>query len=908
MVAVRRRGGAGPFFPAGLGGQPVFGDGWIRLWTEIRRADRRREVDEEVTLHVDLLAERYESEGASPQAARSKALRRFGDVAAVAREVRKIDAGRHRRRRRKELTGALRLDVRYAWRQLVGNPGLTAAAGLTLALGIGVNVGMFSLLEAVVLRRLPYPEPDRLVAVWPTKNMNMSMVEVFDAEVPSLAGIAGRSYWTLTLLGDAGREPAVVNAAVVRTNFFDVLAVQPVEGRSFSPDEGAPSTSDVVILTHSFWQSRYGGDPSVVGRTLRLEGYDHATRRVIGVLPASFQPLHQEPDVYVPLHLGPGHTVTTDSTWYVNNVVARLAPGATVERASSEVRTVAARIRADHPTAADDEEVARAGVVPYVDVLVGDSRRTLWVLVGAVGLILLIACANVANLFLARGNRRGAEIGLRKALGATRSRIVVQQMVESGMLALAGGAGGVALGAALLAVLEPRVVDQLPRVAGLGLNPGVLVFALAATTLAAIVSGLIPALRSAARDAAGGLRGGSPGVAGRRPGTTLNRSLVAAELALAVVLVTAAALMVRSFRGIVETDPGFDADGVLALRVAPPPARYAARDAQAAYQERLLARIRSVPGVSEAGSIHLLPLSWGNWSFPYLAEDHQPPANAPLPSANFRVVSPGYFETMRIPVLRGRDFTDADDAGAPDVGIINRAFAERLWPGEDAVGKEIRLFGSSPFTVVGVVGDVRQTSLEQASMPEMYTPVGQFPVASTHYMVRAEPGLDPRSLIPGLRNAVWAVDDDVPIPTLEPLADIVGESVATQRLTAGLLTAFGLLALLLGAIGVYGVMAYVAAGRAREFAIRAALGASRGDVERQALAHGVPALAAGLLFGLAGALAASRVVGGLLYDIEPTDPLTLAGVLALLAAVALLASWLPARRAARAEAAAVLRE
>lgn len=886
----------------------MFRDAWARLWSELRRSDRRREVDEELALHVELLAKRYEAEGRDPASARQAALRRFGDVGSVARQVERIDAVRHRRRRRKEVGGALKLDLRYARRQLTGSPGLSIAVMSTLALGIGVNVAMFSLLEGVVLRRLPYAEPDRLVAVWPSKNMNMAMMDVFGSAAPSLESVSGLAYWSLTLLGDGDAEPEVVEAAVVGTNLFDVLGVHPALGRSFTPEQRDPSASGVVILTHGFWTRRFGGDPSVVGRMIQLEGYDHGSREIIGVLPPSHRPLRHSPDVYVPLHVARGRTVSTDSTWYVNDVIARLAPGVTADRAAAEVRTVAARIRTDHPSSADDDEVARATVVPLADALVGEARRTLWVLVGAVGLVLLIACLNVANLLLARGHRRDPEVSLRKALGATRRRIVVQQLTETGMLAAVGGAAGLAVCAGLLAVLEPRVVERLPRVTELSLNGRVLAFAVSATFLVALLSGLAPAIRSAAREAAEGLRGVTPSVAGRRRGALLNRSLVAVELALAVVLVSGAALTVRSFRGLASTDPGFQSEGVLAMRVAPPPARYAARDAQGIYQARLLEQLRGLPEVASVGSNHLLPLSWGNWAFPYLAEGHEPPADAPLPSANFRVVSPGYFETMRIPLHRGRDFTDADGPRAPDVGIINHALAEELWPGQDPIGKEIQLFGNAPFTVVGVVGDIRQTALDRDPLPEMYVPMAQFPLASTVYMIRARAGLDPGSLAPALRNAVWAVDEDVPIPMLQPLEVVVGESVATERLVASLLTAFAGLALVLGMVGVYGVMAYVMGGRTREFAIRTALGASRFEVERQALADGLGPLVLGLGLGLGATLATGRVLDGLLHDVEPADPVTLGGVLAVLTIATVAASWLPARRAARTEAARALRE
>lgn len=881
-----------------------FLDGWMKLRSEVWRSARSGEVDEELALHVELLRKRYEAEGLAPDAARRKALRRFGDPGAVARKVRRIDRGRHRSRRRLELGGALKLDVRYAVRQLVKDSGFTAAAVLTLALGIGATVAVFSLLNAVVLRPLPYPDSDRLVAVWPTKNFNQSMVDVFDVEASSLGSVAGMSRWALTLVGEG--DPEVVQAGVVRTNFFDVLGVRPLLGCGFLPEEEDPALSDVVVLTHGFWQRRFGGDVSVLGRTLQLEGSGHATRRVIGVLGPQFRPLGDAVDVYAPLSKAAGKTVASDSSWYVNDVVARLAPGATLERAAAEVRTVAQRIRERYPAAADDEEVARATVVPYVDVLVGDSRGTLWILIGAVALVLLIACANVANLLLARSSGRVAEVAVRKAIGATGSRIVRQSLVESLVLAGVGGVAGLALAYGLVVWLRPAVAERLPRATEVGLDTTVLVFAVAATVVAAVLSGLLPALRSSARPVQDGLRGGAPSIAGRRR-NVLNRGLVAAELALAVTLVTGATLMVASFSRLVGTDPGFDAHGVLAMRTAPPDQRYSARDAQWALNEAIQARLQAVPGAERVGSVHLLPMSWGNWSFPFLAEGHAPPENAPLPSANFRVVTPGYFEVMRIPLLRGRRFGRTDDGSAPDVGIINEAMARELWPGEDAVGKEIRLFGSSPFTVVGVVADVHQFALDREPFPEMYVPLAQFPVASTVYVVRGR-GNNVARLAPALRQAVWGVDQDIPIPMLRPLDEVVGESAAVERLIAVLLGAFAALALLLGAIGVYGVMTFVVQGRRREFAIRTAVGATDGSITREALRSTLPPLLAGLALGIAGAAAGGRLLRSLLYDATGADPVTVGGVVVLLAAVALAASWLPARQAGRQEPVAVLRE
>ncbi len=781
-----------------------------------------------------------------------------------------------------------------AFRRLRKSPGFTAAAVATLALGIGANIAIFSLLDAVVLRPLPYPQPDRLVAVSPGQTFNQALVDAYADDAPALSGVAGISRWSVTLLGSG--TPEQLRAAAVRTNFFDVLGVRPALGRAFLPEDRQPDRSAVAVLSYGFWQRRFGGDPSVVGRTLRLTGYDHEAYQVVGVLGPRFRSTGRPVDVYVPLHVSAGRTVATDSTWYINNVVARLAPGATVRGAAAQVHTLTQRLRQQFPGRLNDDAVARATVVPYANVLVGDARGTLWVLMGAVGLVLLIACANVANLLLARASGRTAEIALRKALGATRRHIALQSLGESLALAALGGLAGVGLAAGLLAVLEPAVVQRLPRVTQLGLDRTALLFAVGASIAAALVAGLLPAVRASLRDPNEGIRSGAPTLAGRRRGT-LNRSLVAVELALAVILVTGSALMLQSVWRLLHTDPGFDAHDIVALATAPASARWdAGREAQTTLNQTVQEHLAAVPGVQQVGAVHLLPMSEANWFFPYWAEGHTPPANAPLPNVNFRIVTPGYFQTMRIPLVRGRAFASSDDANASHVALINAAFAAQLWPGESAVGKEIKLFGSDPFTVVGVVGDIRQVSLEQKPQPEMYVPLPQFPVAAMYFMVRLDPGATVASVAPALRRAVWDADPDVAIPMLRPLEQVVSDSVATQRLTAWLLAGFALVALLLGAVGVYGVMAYITGSRIREFAVRRALGATRRDLERDALAFGLPALVTGLAAGLVGSLAASRLIASMLYGVKAWDPLTLAGVAALLAGVALLASWIPARR------------
>ena len=795
-------------------------------------------------------------------------------------------------------------DMRLALRRLRRDPAFTAVALLTLALGIGANVAIFSLLHGVVLRPLAYEDPDALVAVWPAQNFNKELAEHFEG-AESLTGVAGMSHWTFALGGEG--EPEQIPVGVVGADFFDVLGVRPALGRAFRPDEVDPSRTNVVVLSHAFWQRRFGGDPDVIGRVIPMEAHAHGTaREVIGVLPAGWRSPWQEADAWVPLFRPPGRTVATDSSWYVNRVIARMAPGVTVEAASTEVRVLAQRIRADHPGLFEEENVAQARVVPLRDQIVGATAGTLWLLFGAVGLVLLIACVNVANLLLARGARQEGETAVRKALGASRRRLIRQGITESVVLGLLGGALGV-LGAAWgLSAIRGELASRIPRAGDVGLDLRVLLFTLALSLVSALLFGLLPTLRGSARAALEGLRSdarsGTPHARHR-----LNRGLVAAETALAVMLVAGAGLMANSFWRLYTTDPGFVAEGVLEAWVSPPESRMGGSEDRVTYYREVLEAVEAVPGVAAASGIHLLPLTQNNWGFPYLAEGFEPRADQPLPAANFRVVLPDYFELMGIRVIRGRGLTAADDAAAEPVGVINRALAELRWPGQNPIGKEIRLFGSDPFTVVGVVEDVRQHALDTDPRPEMYRPHAQYPLAAMYLMVRAESDEAVATLRDPVRGAIWSVDAAVPIPETRPLTEVRGESVAESRLLAGLLGGLGALALLLGAVGVYGVMTYTTGARIREFGVRLALGASPGAIEWSALRWGMVPVATGLVIGALATLAAGRLMAGILFGVEPTDPVTLLGVLLVLTGVAGAATWLPARRVARSDLAESLR-
>lgn len=792
----------------------------------------------------------------------------------------------------------LRRDILVAARRLRAEPGFLSVALATLALGIGAAVAIFTVVNAVLLRPLPYPDPDRLVLVSPGQNANIALADAIRDGTPALEASTGISFWGLTLMGEG--SAVQLSAQVVDPAFFTVFGVTPALGRPFDPETRIPSRSDVVILSHGLWQRTFGGDPAVIGRRLRLDGYDAQERTVVGVMPEGFvAPLAApgtETALWIPLHLTPGRTVATDSSWYVGRIAARLRAGATVEGAAQQVRTTMERLRAEFPGLLDADAVRTAGAMGLLNAIVGDVETPLRLLLAAEALVLLLACANLANLLLARGERRRQELAVRAALGAQRSRLVREELAEGGVLAAAGGVLGVGVAAAILGVLRVNERSGLPRSGDAGMDGRVLAFACVISLLSIVGFALVPALRATRGDLRPDLASGRRQAGGSRGARQVGAVLIALEVALALVVVSGAGLLLSSLRALRAVDAGFDTEHVLAVELAPPDTRFrSARTAQ--YYAEVTQRLAALPGVSSVGAIHLLPFALGNWSFPYLAEGHAPPADGPLPSANFRAVTPGYFRTVGIRLLEGRDVTDADVAEGEKVGLINKAMATELWPGEQAVGRTIQLFGNQPFRVIGVVSDVHQQSLDRAPRPEMYRPLTQFPVSSMVVMVRGH--VEPALLERPVRQAIEGLDADVPIARMQPLSDVLDASMADRTFFTGVLTFFGFLALLLGGVGVYGVMAYAVGGRRHEFGVRMALGATGSRVVRGAMTTGARPLAVGLVLGLAGVFVTSRLLQSLLFDVRPTDPVTLVAATTLLAAVALAAIWIPSRRASR---------
>jgi predicted permease len=798
-------------------------------------------------------------------------------------------------------------DLRYAVRTLVRSSALSLLVVGTLALGVGTSTATFSVVNGVMLKPLPYAEPDRLVAVWPEQNFNAAMVRELLAAAPSLESATGISGWRFTLIGEG--EPLEVDGARVSPDHFRVLGVRPALGRDFTDEEGLPGSEAVAVISHGLWVRAFAADPSVIGRTIDLATNDSHGRTVIGVLPPDFRPVRRGADVWIPLLLDASTSIAADSTWYVNDRVARLASGATVEQASEQVRAFARDVHALMDQAIEASTVEVAAVRPLRSELAGDLGPVLWVALGAVSLVLLIACANVANLLLARGEARQADLAVRAALGAGRQRVVRLLLVESVLLGMIGGGLGIALSFALVRNAVRLAPSDFPRVGEIGVDGAVLTWGLVATAAATVLAGLVPAMRASRANAPASLGSSGRSVSARRT-FQLATTLVGAQVALAVVVVIGSGLMLRSLHSMMSEDPGLDGEGVLVLRPSPPEGRYPNGLAFHAYYDQVLERVRALPAVERASAIHLLPGTPDNWNFPTFIEGVEIVAGQVIPAVNFRVVWPEYFETVGQRLIQGRSLARTDDGDAELAVVVNQAFVEHYWPGEAPLGRELRLFSTEAeaHRVVGVVEDTRQHGLSREPLPEMYFTHAQVPWNMSFWIVARVRGDEPAlAHADDIRAAVWSADPAVPIGGTDELARVMDSTAATTRFVTVVLGAFGALALLLSAVGVFGVTAYGVGRRIPEFGVRVALGASRGDVVRSALAGSLWAVTLGLGAGVLAASFATDALAAALYEIEPSDPATFVGVAGVLLAVAVVAALVPAWRAGRVDPVAALR-
>jgi putative ABC transport system permease protein len=789
-------------------------------------------------------------------------------------------------------------DLRYAARTLARAPGFTAVAVLTLALGIGANTAIFSVVHGVILKALPYEDPDRIVRIAPGQVFNMELVDRLARESEAFAVTSAYVGKALTLTGVD--RPEEFQGALVEPDYFAVLGVQPAMGRGFRPEEKLPGADPVVIISHGLWQRRFGADPAILGRRIAIGGTPHA---VVGVMPQGYRPLDQSWEAWVPAVFDPAGGDYRDHFFW--RPIGRLAPGVTPAQARDDIERFMARMHAEDPDYYGAERIGGAGVVPLSDDLVGPIRPTLLVLLGAVAAVLLVACANVANMLLARAGAREREISIRAALGAGRPRLVRQLLTESALLGVLGGAAGVLAAVWTESSLLGFLPRSVPRAGEIGIDLPEIVFAFGVSLVSVVLFGLAPALRATGADLQGALKSGSRGGGGAAR-HRLNRGRVGAEVALSVVLVVGAGLMLKSLWRMLQVDPGFDAPRVVTMRLTPPADRYPDAPRQSAYYKDVEERLRAVPGVLGAGGINVLPMTTRRVSVDYTTPDHPLPSGGPPQQASYRIVTEGYFRAMGIPLLRGRPLDGRDRAGAPAVGLINETMARRLRPDGGAVGREIRgLEGEEWFTIVGVVADIQQRRLDVAPEPEIYRPFDQEPSAAMHLNVRAEAGHG--DLIAALQRAVWAVDGEVPIAQVATMAEVIDRSLAESRFFALLLSAFAGLALALGAIGVYGVGSYTVSRLTGEIGVRMALGAAPGRMLRFVIGREMVPVGVGLAIGVVAALLSTRLLAGFLFEVTATDPATFICVSVVLALVALLAVYVPARRAARVDPLAALR-
>jgi predicted permease len=869
-----------------------------RLLAMFRQKRLDATLDEELRAHLEMLVEENVRSGMPLDEARYAALRSFGGVEQV-RES-------YREQRGLPMMVTLLQDIRYALRQLRRSPGFAAVAIVTLALGIGANTAIFSVVNTVLLRPLPYRDADRLVMVWgydrprafDTDQVSPPDLRDWQSQNRVFEQMAGATDVMYTLTG-AG-EPAPVIGYQFSADFFHVLGAAPLVGRTFVPDEEQAGKNHVVVLGYRLWRSRFGGDRALVGKNITLDG---APYTVVGVMPPAFQYFGTE--LWTPLIVPP--EAVQDRNYRFLRVAARLKPGVTVQQAQTEMNTIAGRLASAYPKTNKDEGV---NIMSMRETTTGDIRAPLLVLLCAVGFVLLIACANVANLVLARAVTRQREVAVRTALGASRGRLLGQLLTESALLGLAGGALGLLLAywgtGALVAMFPPTISNlNIPRLDQIPIDGWVLGFTLAASLLTGAIFGLAPALQACTLDAYESLKESGRSLAGSMHGRRFRSALVIAEVGLSLILLVAAGLTIKSFIGLLRGDLGFNPDHVLTMRVLLPNYKYPKDAQRLAFSNQVLERLQSLPGVTSAGTVTFLPLS-GWWGVRNVVLQTQASSQQQMPPAVWSSVTPGYFRSMDIPLLKGRYFTDHDTAGANGVTIISTTLAKRLSSKADPIGQRVVVDGiKNPLEVVGVVADVHQLGLTSDETAEVYLPFNQGPTPLICFAIRTPS--DPTSLAKAAQRAVWTVDKDQAVPHVMTMTQLASESLAPQRVVAVLLGVFAGVALALAAIGLYGVISYSASQRTHEIGIRMALGAGRSSVLRLVVLDGLKLILLGLGLGLAGATALTRLLSGLLYGVRPHDLSIFSAVSIMLAGVALAASFIPALRATRVDPMAALR-
>jgi putative ABC transport system permease protein len=794
---------------------------------------------------------------------------------------------------------ALLQDLRYAARSLFRNPGFSLVAILVLALGIGPNSAIFSIVSAVLLRPLPIKDPSRVVVVWETwkekgfDQLPVSANNYLDWKQRNHVFEQMGAAFAIPEYGfnvTAGGEPERVPGAKASYEYFRVLGLKPLAGRGFLPEEDRPGGPPVAVVSHRFWQRRLGGDRGVLGQSIIVDG---VARTVVGVMPAEFTALG-EVDVWIPTAIDPSAEARANRTY---GVLARLRGGVPLERAQSEMEDVAKRIAREHPETNDGWGVL---VMPIHELYSGRIAPALSILLGAVGLLLLLACANIANLLLARASSRQKEIAIRTAIGARRSRLVRQLMTESVLLALAGGALGLVAAHWCVGLLRGVVPDMLPLMKQMSIDARVILFTFAASVLTGMLFGIAPAWKLSRGDVNEVLKASGRTLTGRDM-LRLRGVLLVAEVSLAVVLLIGAGLLARSFIRLMSVDPGLRTDGVLTMQLTLPWARYDTEQKRAEFHRELAHRIEAMPGVHAAGGIHFLPFRGYFMNtrisvWPFVVDGQPPVRPGQEPDADFRIVTPGFFSAMGIPLREGRYFSVRDSREAPAAVIVNEALVRRHFKGRNPIGRRLRVPPDHPGReIIGVVGDAKLYFLDWKAEPAIYVPHAQEPAQVMSLVVHSSRG--PGSLVPAIRREVRALDPEQPVSDVKTMASVVADSAMIRRVSVYMLGAFAGLAMVLATVGIYGLTAYTVSQRLQEIGIRMALGAQRRDVLRLVVGRSIGLAVIGAILGILGALVASRIIEGLLFGVGKSDPLVVIGVPLGLLAVAAVASYLPARRA-----------
>lgn len=875
---------------------------WLR--TTLGRSRMESDMDTELRFHIEAYAEDLVRRGLPRPEALRRARMEFGGIERAKEECREA--------RGVTFLESLTQDIRYGLRMLRKSPRFTAVAVLTLALGIGANTAIFSVVDAVLLRSLPYSHPEQLVTVsdapsqQPRAKGGSSYANFAECRAQNtvFSEMAGNQFHGMTLT--SGGEPAELSVAIVTPEIFPLLEAKPLLGRAFLSQDGMQGAAPVAMISEDLWRARFSSNPNLIGQSITL---DKRSFTVVGIMPAGFRfPLRIPEDVWIPLVQDPlfgpwmsrvgGHWLT---------VMARLKPGVSLAQAQAEMDVLGARLAKEHPS---ENSGWTLHVAPYQQLMVGDVKSALLILLGAVGLILLIACANIANLLLSRATSRAKEISVRIALGASRARVIRQLLTENAVLGLLGGVIGVLLAVWAVWGLRPFLPSEVTNINSIHVGGSVLGFALLLSLVSALVCGLAPALLSTPSNLQANINDAG-GRTGQRASGRRARSLLAVvEISLAMVLLVAGGLLVRSFLLLTSVSPGFDPRNITLSGVSLPQFQYSTPQQWTSFSNDLLARLQAQPGLHDTAMAAPLPVTDGfiNLTFDIVGNPSLPPGESI--TADYAAVSPNYFQVMRIPLLRGRFFSEQDSPSAPRVALISETLAQRYFPNQNPLGRLLNFGfaasgGSALREIVGVVGDVRDVSLGQEPGPMMYVPFAQAPFWGGDIVIRSS--LSPSPIAASVRQSVHAIDSDLPVSDVVSFPDALGQSVSEERFRTFLLGAFSALALILAAVGIFGVLSYSASQRTHEIGVRIALGAQRRDVLRLILGQGTRLALVGLGVGLLAAFLLTRFMATLLYGISVYDPVTFAGVALLLLGVVLLACYIPARRAMRVDPMVALR-